>query len=87
MVKVEKRRIRVIESKRCIEDITNSEKRVYKIFRELTKNAPVDWSIEYFIVMGDPPYELAHIFNLDEKEIATLRQDELIKWLNFEREI
>ena len=47
------------------------------------------WDAEIYLVRGDPPYKYADvdIFSRTETEIHRLSQENLIKWLEFEKEL
>ena len=87
LMKVSQKRIRFIEFKHTIEDYPKSEKSVLRTLRYLlTKNG--EWKTEFFVVMGDPPFDITHIFDLDGNELKTFTSKiELISWLNFEKEL
>jgi len=87
LMKVSQKRIRFIEFKHTIEDYPKSEKSVLHTLRYLlTKNG--EWKTEFFVVMGDPPFDITHIFDLDGNELKTFTSKiELISWLNFEKEL
>jgi hypothetical protein len=87
LVKVSKKRIRIIESKHGMEPIPKSQLAALKILNYITSTSASEWQIEYYIVRGDPPYENANILDFINGKQITVSKQELIEWLNFEKEV
>ena len=82
-IKVSKKRIRFIESKKDNEHTPKSEIRAMNILKYLLSKQQ-EWKVEFCIVSGNYPFQSAEIFQFGTEELFTLNQEQLIKWLNFE---
>ena len=83
-IKVAKKRIRFIESKKDREHTTKSEIRAFKILRYLLSKQ-TEWDIEFCVISGNYPFQTAEIYVFGTEERFRLEQDELIKYLEFKR--
>jgi len=86
ILKVRLKRIRFIESKMDLEPFPNSEYRVFLTLWNHLKNAK-DWKFEFYVVSGNPPYKQVIIEEFPNGTPKILSHDDLIAWLNFEKEI
>jgi hypothetical protein len=82
-VKVSKKLIRIIESKKDKEQVTKAEKRVFNILSYLLRKQS-EWNIEFCVVKGNYPFRKAEIYEWGSEEPKVLNQEELINYLNFE---
>jgi len=87
LVKVAKRRIRFIESKKLNERLPKSEIRVFSILKSITDQTKTPWKADFYIVYGNYPFTFVKVVDFETKLSRTLNQAELIRWLNFEKEI
>ena len=88
MVKVEKKRIRFIESKHRYEQVANSQSRVYGILNTIFKAIPESkYQIEFCVVRGNYPYNEAEVSFFDSDKKYTLTGDQLRDWLDFKIEL
>ena len=86
LLKSSKKRIRIIESKHVGEHLPATQLEALQTLQQILSKANTDWTVELYIVVGNPPYEEAEIINLANGGRAKLNREELIKWLNFEKE-
>jgi len=85
MLKRSKRRIRIIESKHINEKMPYPQLEGLKAMKTFTPR--MGWTLEVYIVTGNPPYETAEVQEIDSDKIYKLNRSSLIEWLNFEKEL
>lgn len=81
--------LRIIESKHQSEKaMSNTQKKVHIALANVFKMASNELiKYEHYVVRGSPPYETCKIINLLTGNIHYVGNSELIKFLNFEKEL
>ncbi len=76
----EKNKIRIIESKHKSETLKTGQSLLLKRLNEKFKNS----NVKIYIIYADEPYNEIEIHDYNNKFIKTLKNEDVIKFLNFE---
>lgn len=89
LIKITKNRIRFIESKHSAEFAPKSQLSALRILQHIIRTSGnKQWKVEFYIAYGDYPFtEGTQIEDLFENQKAVLNQQQLVQWLNFEKEL
>ena len=89
LVKVSKNRLRFIESKHSAEFAPKSQLTALRILQHIIQSSGnKQWKVDFYILYGDYPYNTrTQVEDLFENTKGMLTQNQLIQWLNFEKEL
>jgi len=88
LLKNDQKKVRFIEFKHSNEHFPLSQFRALKILHLITSQSLSGWDSRVFVVRGNYPFDDgAKICSLSDLKAILLTREDLIKWLNFEKEL
>jgi hypothetical protein len=79
-----KNKLRIIECKTCNENQKESQNKLLDFLASNLELKNKEYKLEIFKMIGDEPFEIVKLINLQTKEIINYNQEEFIKFINME---